>query len=493
MENYSNKLGKIKFTIEELRNDIEKMKLVINNSYYFFQKNDKAIGKINSYETPKIESANKIKNLNKNYSTLNENRNTNNKMKNNANTHSEVKFNTQKVNNYNFNDFEGRSSFDNIQDIPNKKIVEKYKSIEGYDYINYDTKEKNRIKKNKDNKDFHSKEEDIKENKKININEFYINEDNKDNFHDNKLDNNNNYNNLSNMIKNKKMISSPLLDSNFKKRHLKNCLLNNNPVYNDDNENNDNDIMEKNSKENEDNDKALNYEIEKIRKEIETMQANNKILLNKLNEEKNKNSSLISFNNDENIPNNEEIQNILINTANYLQVNSIEEIVPKLNEMIEYLNLNIYEENEKNKMRNELISKLKDLYISVNNSNEIKEQITIKVLWRWIKHLINTYKSLLYEKDKKVEFIQKLEKKDNYYKECCDELMNKYNIQNLEDLNKFIEELIKRNNINRKRVEQLKKILVDDSNQSKSEKNLKVNYKHHIHEDIKLKKNFNLK
>ena len=36
MERYSNKIGKIKYTIEELRNDIEKMKLVNYNLIIIF-------------------------------------------------------------------------------------------------------------------------------------------------------------------------------------------------------------------------------------------------------------------------------------------------------------------------------------------------------------------------------------------------------------------------------------------------------------------------
>ncbi len=36
MEEYSNKIGKIKYTIGELRNDIEKMKLVNNDFIIIF-------------------------------------------------------------------------------------------------------------------------------------------------------------------------------------------------------------------------------------------------------------------------------------------------------------------------------------------------------------------------------------------------------------------------------------------------------------------------
>lgn len=281
------------------------------------------------------------------------------------------------------------------------------------------------------------------------------------------------------------MISSPVLDL-----YIKNDMEFSNNVSN-----NDNDNIIKNANLNEsfeiNDDITLNNEIEKIKKEILILENKNNILLNKLKEEKNKNISLTSFNNDENenIPNDIELNNILTDISNYLSVNSFDEIVPKLKEMVEYLNINIYENHEKNKIRNELIIKLQDLYISSNKINEKKEKVSIKVLWRWIKNLINNYKSLLIEKNKKEEIHQNLKEKDDFYKECCDELMNKYKVNNLEELNKFIEELIKRNNMNKKRVQQLKKILVNDNNNQKQ--NFKIiNNKKNNNEDITFNKDY---
>ena len=281
------------------------------------------------------------------------------------------------------------------------------------------------------------------------------------------------------------MISSPVLDL-----YIKNDMEFSNNVSN-----NDNDNIIKNANLNEsfeiNDDITLNNEIEKIKKEILILENKNNILLNKLKEEKNKNISLTSFNNDENenIPNDIELNNILTDISNYLSVNSFDEIVPKLKEMVEYLNINIYENHEKNKIRNELIIKLQDLYISSNKINEKKEKVSIKVLWRWIKNLINNYKSLLIEKNKKEEIHQNLKEKDDFYKECCDELMNKYKVNNLEELNKFIEELIKRNNMNKKRVQQLKKILVNDNNNQKQ--NFKIiNNKKNNNEDSTFNKDY---
>ena len=282
------------------------------------------------------------------------------------------------------------------------------------------------------------------------------------------------------------MISSPILDL-----YIKNDMEFSNNVSN-----NDNDNIIKNANLNEsfeiNDDITLNNEIEKIKKEILILENKNNILLNKLKEEKNKNISLTSFNNDENenIPNDIELNNILTDISNYLSVNSFDEIVPKLKEMVEYLNINIYENHEKNKIRNELIIKLQDLYISSNKINEKKEKVSIKVLWRWIKNLINNYKSLLIEKNKKEEIYQNLKEKDDFYKECCDELMNKYKVNNLEELNKFIEELIKRNNMNKKRVQQLKKILVNDNNNNQKQNFKIINNKKNNNEDITFNKDY---
>ena len=84
MERYSNKIGKIKYTIEELRNDIEKMKLVNNNLIIFFiiQKNDQEMNKINSFQTPKVEVQKKDAYKAKKYNSLMDRGNKVNKNKN---------------------------------------------------------------------------------------------------------------------------------------------------------------------------------------------------------------------------------------------------------------------------------------------------------------------------------------------------------------------------------------------------------------------------
>ena len=365
---------------------------------------------------------------------------------------------------------------------------DKYSSIKQYEYIKNNKLNKN--KKNIKNKKFLDKAkfytQDNKNKNSIVDDNLLIKNNNDD------IQNSNKYNSLSNKLKNKKMISSPILDFNSNNNLELNRFINNNNYYNNENDIDTNKINNKENIDKIDDDDLLNEEIKNIKKEILSMQAKNNILLNKLKEEKNKNILLTSLDNNEkeNIPNDNELNNILAEISNYLNVNSFDEIIPKLKEMINYLNNNIYEKNDKNKARNELILKLQELYISMNNINENKEQISIKILWRWIKYLINNYKSLLIEKDKIMDIFNNLNEKDKSYKDCCIELMNKYQIKSLEELNKFIEELIRKNNLNRKRIDQLKKLLVnDDSNKNKNENNKNLNMIRLNNEDIKFSNN----
>lgn len=461
------------------------------------------MNKINSFQTPKVEVQRSDAYKSKKYNSLMDrgNKATKNKNKNYNTDIFKEDINLYQREIYNYNEYMNTYSLDNQND-GKSKIIKKYQSLEDQDYINYqDNKKriKNKINTYLEKEDFfqnNSIGNSIKEKKRNNKNKkrvFYNNllngnHNHNHNYNHNEDDNYNKYNSFSNMLKVKKMISSPVLDSNVKKnikeKHFNPDSTNINII---DMNNDSKSYVNINSKE----DEMLNYEIEQLKKEIVAMQANNNILLNKLKEEKNRNSSLIAYNKNENFPSDEELQNILTDMANYLQVTSFDDIVPKLKEMIQYLNENIYEKNDKNNLRNEFISKLKELYLSLNGKKDKNETISIKVLWRWIKHLINTYKSLLIEKEKKDEILKNMEKKENYYKECCEELMNKYNMKNLEQLNKFIEELIKKNNMNKRRVEQLKKILVDDNHpQSKSEKNLKIKFNKDKDEDIKYNRDY---
>ena len=183
-------------------------------------------------------------------------------------------------------------------------------------------------------------------------------------------------------------------------------------------------------------------EIDRLKKEINDLKNNNEYLNNQLKEEQRKNEQLFSIQKAKD----ENENSILSEISHCLQVASFDEILPKLNEVINYLNNNVNNNSQKNKandgnnkIRDELISKLQNLYLSLTGSDEKKEEVTIKILWRWIKHLINTVKQLALEKEQNIETYQKMQEIGEY-KEYCDELISVFNLQNLDELKLFMEE-----------------------------------------------------
>jgi len=191
-------------------------------------------------------------------------------------------------------------------------------------------------------------------------------------------------------------------------------------------------------------------EIEKLKKEINSLKKNNDYLNTQQKEEIKKSEQLFSIQKAKD----ENENSILSEISHCLQVSSFEEILPKLNEIINYLNNNVnnntnkdHKQDSENKIRDELISKLQNLYLSLTGSNEKKEEITIKILWRWIKHLINTVKQLALEKEKNIEMYQNIQEIDDC-KEYCEELISEFNLQSLDELKIFIDNLLKHNNIN---------------------------------------------
>ena len=90
------------------------------------------------------------------------------------------------------------------------------------------------------------------------------------------------------------------------------------------------------------------------------------------------------------------------------------------------------------------MTKLKGLYITLTGSNP-KDEIEIKTLWRWIKHLINTVKQLALEKEKNLELYQNMNEIDEC-KEFCEDLMGELNLQSLDELKMAINNILNQNN-----------------------------------------------
>lgn len=191
-------------------------------------------------------------------------------------------------------------------------------------------------------------------------------------------------------------------------------------------------------------------EISNLRAQIASLQSKIDLLNREVTAEKSKND-LLSQKNKEliNKVNSIAPSQTLIDIINYLGVQSEEEVIPKLEEIISHLKTNDNNHNGNNlyngesKIRDELIEKLKTLYVALTGTDK-NEEIDIKTIWRWIKHLINTVRDLAQEKEKKMEIIQELNEA-NMYKEYCYDIMDNCNIKSFIELKEFLNNLIMSN------------------------------------------------
>ena len=133
--------------------------------------------------------------------------------------------------------------------------------------------------------------------------------------------------------------------------------------------------------------------------------------------------------------------------------------------MINYLQLlNNNSEKEANK---EFVKNLKEIYKKENKDNN-NSNVNMKILWRWIKYLISNNNKIKNEIKKNANILQNIEIKNNFYKHSCDEIINTYGINNINKFDEFIHALISKNNISRKRMIQLKKMLEEDCGKNKN-------------------------
>ena len=182
-------------------------------------------------------------------------------------------------------------------------------------------------------------------------------------------------------------------------------------------------------------------EIARLKAKNITLKHQNQILLNELNK---------SQMNKKNSKEEESIQELL----NYLGIASKEEIIPRLQEIIN--------SNNETALRDEFISKLNMLFIELTGKNTNNNNVNIKELWSKIKQMINTIKDLLIEKEKN-DRIKVTQKENNLYQEYCTELITRYNLNSIFELKQFINSLLLKNTINKKRVEKLKKVLSNEA------------------------------
>ena len=484
MDSYSNKINRIKFTIDEIREDIEQMKkviyniFIINNLTYIIQKKERNINNsnnirnnpqvnydyfnviegqnINNNNTESSQASNEFTNLDYNKMDLYDNqkkasynsnineydngrdnfykrksgKNKNNFLKGANYTGKHLNYNhNSNINIHNKNNINDYIDFD---DNNKEELFKKYETIHNqgqYGIINpnIDSNSNKIMQMNEENylykKNNKLKKNVIDSNENENIDSFDMNDNNLDN-----IDNTENIENINSLINNNKVFRSNILNKN------------NNDYNNSINK--------------------YQNEINKLKKEIENLENSNDILSNQLKEEEKRNEEL-------NIIKNEKEENdnsILLDISHCLQVNSFDEILPRLTEMINYLNK--YNNDENSKIKEDLISKLKSLYIATTDSKESKDNISIQDLWRWIKQLIDNVKQLSIEKEKNEEIY----KKNNYeiYKKYCEKLIKEFGLNSFDELKFFINDLLTKNNINKKRVEKLRKVLMNNNEKEES-------------------------
>ena len=217
-------------------------------------------------------------------------------------------------------------------------------------------------------------------------------------------------------------------------------------------------------------------EINRLKQEIANLENDNDFLSNQLIEEEKKNEELLAIKNEKE----ENDNSILSDISHCLQVNSFEEILPKLTEMITYLTK--YNNDKASKIKEDTISKLKSLYIITNDSKEKKENISIQDLWRWIKQLIEEVNELSIEKEKCEEIYHR--NNNDIYKIFCEKLIREFGLNSFDELKFFINDLMAKNDLNKKRVEKLRKVLMNnDNNINDKEESFSSNFNNHNYEE----------
>ena len=218
------------------------------------------------------------------------------------------------------------------------------------------------------------------------------------------------------------------------------------------------------------NNKKIKYqnEISKLKEEIKNLEEENEILETEIGEEEQKNyylqtNKFIKDKNDE---------ETILKIKNFLNLENKENIIPQLKEMINYIEKNydsIEFPNKEAKLRDELIEKLEGLYITLTGNKNF-ENIEINIIWKWIKHLINVLEELNEERENNIKIYQQINENDEY-KNFCSELLNEFNLNSIDNLKDYINSLLMENNINERRVEKIKKCLMNGNNKIEYKKN----------------------
>ena len=177
--------------------------------------------------------------------------------------------------------------------------------------------------------------------------------------------------------------------------------------------------------------------------------------INYINNNKNNNMNNNKNNNMNNNMNNKnkidekklEHEKILFDIINITNQYNDENHKTNVNNIINQYKLLLYD----NKIKNEFISKVINLYNKSTKSNlKCNDNESLIPTWNWIKDNQN---KLAYNKIKN-------ETENKQYKKLCKDIMNEYNLKNIEQLKLFIHKLCKKVDKNENFLEGIKKILL---------------------------------
>lgn len=158
-------------------------------------------------------------------------------------------------------------------------------------------------------------------------------------------------------------------------------------------------------------------------------------------------------NNDQNQRNEDILQNLQAYFG--VKIDNVQAVSKE--DIIEKCKIQSSKLNEFSKLE-DFSEKLQKLYLSLNDSKE--KRISVKILWRWIKnvikHLSNQSKLNVNNNVRLLDYEQ-----DNVgYRSICEQLIKEYNLKDINELKRHMEELMSKNEKNKQRVDKMKKILL---------------------------------
>ena len=192
-------------------------------------------------------------------------------------------------------------------------------------------------------------------------------------------------------------------------------------------------------------------EIQRLKKQYKSLKLRNKFLLTKLDDITKSNSLL-----------EEELNIDIFDKTGINDVINNLSFINDNNNPIEKIN-QIYMICEDLSLKEEFINGLKTLYILKNQSNEIihNEELNVKKLWRWLKDIIENIRTTNDENDNFKIGLEHLKQEKDIFKNFCLDLMSQLKIQNIDQLKNYINSLIMKRNLEKKRISKLKKVLTE--------------------------------